>query len=258
MMKNIRLAGAISLLTLITIISCKRTLYNHPDTAPPRYYMPLQVGKYAIYRLDSVNFYHYGQLDTLTQYLAKDTVEGFLVGNLGDTSWVVVRYLSPASGPVVWSTNETNLVTPSSRSVELVENNLRFIKLAYPMQDGFTWSGNSYIPDKPFDYLFDFSSQKNMDLRDWTYTYQNVNQPFSVDGANFDSTVTILQADDSSNLPLVTDTNFASKTYWAETYAKNVGLVYRNTSVWEFQPRTGAQSGYKVGFRLTLTLVEHN
>jgi len=260
MMKHIRLAGAISLLTLITTISCKRTLYHHPDNSPPRYYLPLQVGKYAIYQLDSVNFYHYGQLDTLTQYLAKDSVESFFLDNKGDTSWIVVRYLSPSTGPIVWTTNETNTVTPSSRSVELQENNLRYIKLAYPVEENFTWNGNSYIPDDPYQDFFDFTAPKNVNLSDWTYTYQNVDQPFTAGGVTYDSTVTVLQVDDSSNVPILIDTSFASRTYWSETYAKNIGLVYRNTAVWEYQPPTpnGSQSGYKLGFKVMLTLLEHN
>src|SRR5882757_3536558 len=131
MMKNIRLAGAISLLTLIIIISCKRTLYPYPDNPLTNYYLPLEVGKYAIYQLDSLNFYYYGQLDTLTHYLAKDSVEGSFVDNLGHPSWKVVRYISPISDPPVWTPSSTNLVTPSSHSIELSENNLRFIKLAY-------------------------------------------------------------------------------------------------------------------------------
>jgi len=259
MMKKNRLAGAVSLLMLIATISCKRTVYNHPDVRLTQYFLPLEIGKYAIYQLDSVNFYYYGQLDTLTQYLAKDTVESSFVDNQGRTSWVVVRYLSPVTGTPDWTPSETNVVTPSSQSIELVENNLRFIKLAYPLQDSLTWSGNSYIPDKPFPY--NFITPENVNLNDWAYTYHRVNQPFTAGGKTYDSTLTILQIDDSSdNVPIVVDTIFASRSYWSETYAKNVGLIYRNTVIWEYQPATpnGSQSGYKLGFKVTLTLLEHN
>lgn len=262
MMKNIRLAGAVSLLTLITTISCKRTLYHHPDDSPPSYYLPLKVGKYAIYKLDSLNYYYYGQLDTLTHYLAKDSVEGSFVDDLGHTSWIVSRYLSPATGPTVWTTSATNVVTPSSRSLELSENNLRFIKLGYPMKEGLTWSGNSYIPDKPFKDIFEFTAPSNVNLNEWEYTYHDVNQPFTIGGKNYDSTLTILQEDDSNNVDghIIIDTAFAYRTYWSEIYAKNVGLVYRHTVMWEYQPpvpRT-SQAGYKIGFEVTFTLLEHN
>lgn len=260
MMKKIRLAGAVTLLTLITTIGCKRTVYRHPDDSPPSYYLPLQVGKYAIYQLDSLNFYYYGQLDTITRYLAKDAVEDSIVDNLGHVSYMVVRYLSPASGPTEWTPSLTMKVTPSSQSVQVLENNLRYIKLAYPMKEGLTWSGNSFLPDDPYQDLFDYTSAANRALNTWTYTYQNVNQPFTAGNQTYDSTVTVLQDDDSTNIPILIDSAFATRTYWTETYAKNVGLIYRKTIMWDRQPAVPhtTQGAYKVGFELTITLLEHN
>ena len=79
-------------------------------------------------------------------------------------------------------------------------------------------------------------------------------------GATYDSTLTILQEDDSANVPIVIDTAFASRTYWSETYAKNIGLVYRHSILWEYQPPVpnSTQGGYKIGFEVTFTLVDHN
>ena len=249
MMKNIRLAGAISLLTLTTIISCKRTLYHHPDDALTHYFIPLEVGKYAIYQVDSLNFYYYGQLDTLTHYFVKDSVESSFVDNLGHTSWMVVRYITPISDPNGW--------TPSAGSIEFTENNLRFIKLAYPMTNGGSWNGNSYLPNAPYQDIFKFTA---LSLNQWVYTYQNFNAPFTAGGTAYDSTVTILQEDDSANVPIVIDTAFASRTYWSETYAKNIGLVYRHSIIWEYQPPipNSSQGGYKTGFEVTFTLLQHN
>jgi hypothetical protein len=259
MIKYFRLPGAAALILLLTVIGCKRTLYNYPDNPLTNYYLPLEVGKYAIYQLDSLNFYYYGQLDTLTQYLAKDSVESSSLDNLGNRSWTVVRYLSPAAGPTVWTASETKMVTPSAKSIEEQENNLRFIKLAYPMEDSFTWNGNSYLPDDPYQGSYDFSASTNVYLNAWTYTYSNVNQPFTAGTNTYDSTLTVIQAEDSVHLPIVTDTLFAAKTYWIETYAKHIGLVYRHTALWELQPRTqNGQNAYKIGFEVTMTLLDHN
>jgi hypothetical protein len=65
---------------------------------------------------------------------------------------------------------------------------------------------------------------------------------------------------DSTNVPITSPTVFASITYWSETYAKHIGLVYRRTEMWEYQPPTpdGSQQGYKIGFGLTLSIVDHN
>jgi hypothetical protein len=260
MMKNIRLTGVISLLILITVIGCKRTLYNHPDDTLTHYYLPLKEGKYAVYQVDSLNFYYYGQLDTVTHYLVKDSVENSFTDNLGQVSYTVVRYITPASGPANWAASETNVVTPSARSIELSENNLRFIKLAYPLKDGLTWNGNSYLPRDPYGDIFDYIAPENVDINQWTYTYQHVNQSFNTGSVNYDSTVTILQQDDSFNVPILIDTSVAHRTYWSETYARNIGLVYRHSILWEYQPPipNTTQGGYKIGFEVTFTLLEHN
>ena len=76
----------------------------------------------------------------------------------------------------------------------------------------------------------------------------------------YDSATTILQIADSTNVPITNVNAFASATYWSETYAKNVGMIYRHTEMWEYQPPTpdGSQSGYKIGFALTMSVVDHN
>ena len=259
MKKSLRTLAII--LTLITIItSCKRTLNNYSDGALSTYFMPLQVGKYAIYELDSLNFYYYGQLDTLTKYYAKDTVEMATQDNAGRPCWLVVRYLSPISATPTWSAGETYTVTVTPSTVEVVENNMRFIKLAFPVDSGYTWSGNSYLTYDPYQDFFDFSDDSHKSLNLWNYTYTHGIQPFTAGTQTYDSAATVLQVNDSINVPIVIDTIFASKTYWTETYAKNVGLVYRHTAMWEYQPPTldGTQSGYKIGFELTMTLLSHN
>src|SRR5580700_6085133 len=87
---------------LMVVAGCKKTI-NY--TTSPSYsgnltdfFTPLEIGKYAIYRLDSLNFYYYGQLDTITSYLAKDSVEGSIIDAAGNVEWLVVRYLSDTTG----------------------------------------------------------------------------------------------------------------------------------------------------------------
>jgi hypothetical protein len=155
----------------------------------------------------------------------------------------------------------TYVVTPSNAAIDVSENNLRFVKLAFPMDLGFSWTGNTYLPYAPYQDFFTYSDYNNLTVSAWNYVYQQVNQPFTVaNGTSFDSATTILQIADSTNVPILDPTVFASVTYWSETYARNVGLVYRRTEMWEYQPPTpdGSQSGYKIGFALTMSIVDHN
>ena len=254
----------IILLSLMVVTSCKKTV-NFTKTssysgALTDFWTPLQVGKYVTYRMDSLNFYFYGQLDTITSYLAKDSIEDTVTDGAGNLSYLVVRYLSDTTGSN-WVTNETYMVTPSTQNIQMVEENLRFIKLAWPISDGFSWGGNDYLPDAPYQDYFQFSDDSHTSLGSWNYAYQNVDQPYATPGGlRFDSTISVLQVNDSVNVPITNANAFASRTYWWETYAKHVGLVYRHTEMWEYQPPTpdGTQAGYKIGFELTMTVVDHN
>ena len=262
-MKTNRSAAIVTLIALSSLIgcglfSCKKT-YHYPDSPVTNYYMPLAIGKYAIYQLDSLTFYYYGQLDTITHYLAKDSVEDSITDNEGRPGWKVVRYLSDLTGQS-WTPTLTLTVTPSTSKVEVVENNMRFIKLAFPVDEGYTWSGNSYLAYDPYQDFFDYSDGSHKDLNSWTYTYQNVNKPYTAGSTTYDSTATILLAADSVNVPVTIDTIFGSINYWQETYAKGIGLVHRRTAMWEYQPAvpSSSQSAYKLGFECSFTLLSHN
>jgi hypothetical protein len=243
----------------VTISSCKKTL-RPPGSPATDYFIRLQVGKYITYRMDSLNFYYYGQNDTITSYLAKDSVEKQTVDNTGATVWLVTRYLSDTTGSS-WVPSMTYVVSPSLSAIDVTENNLRFVKLAFPMYLGFSWTGNSFLPYAPYQDFFTYSDYNNLSLSGWNYIYQQVNQPFTVaNGTRFDSASTVVQIADSSNVPITLPTVFATITYWSETFAKNVGMIYRRTEMWEYQPPNpdGSQGGYKIGFGLTMSVVDHN
>ena len=243
----------------VAISSCNKAA-PYPDNPLTNYYIGLHVGKYITYRMDSLNFYFYGQSDTITSYLAKDSVEKQTVDNSGATAWLVTRYLSDTSGSS-WSPSMTYIVSPAAQSIDMTENNLRFVKLAYPMDLGYSWTGNTFLPYDPYQGFFVYSDYNNLSLSTWNYYYSQVNQPFTVaNGTTFDSASTVLQIADSTNVPILNADVFGSVTYWSETYAKHVGLIYRHTEMWEYQPPTpdGSQAGYKIGFALTMSVVDHN
>jgi hypothetical protein len=251
--------GLLVLALVVTITSCKKTVSNTGNPLT-NYFISLQVGKYITYRLDSLNFYYYGQLDTITSYLAKDSVEKSFIDGSGQTAWLVTRYLSDTTGSF-WSPALTYTVTPSLSAIDVTENNLRYVKLAYPMDQGFSWLGNTYLPYNPFQDFYVYSDYNNLTMGGWNYNYQQVNKPFMVtSGVVYDSASTVLQINDSTNVPITDPNSFASRTYWSETYARHIGLIYRHTEMWEYQPPTpdGTQAGYKIGFKMTMSVVDHN
>lgn len=221
-------------------------------------YMPLQPGKYIHYRLDSMRFIDFGQRDTVVSYDAKDVIDAEVTDNLGRPTFRVVRYLRDLS-----STNDedyvaklTYFVTPTREVVEVLEENLKFQKLRLPVNNGFNWHGNSFLPSTPYFELYQFSNDEDINL--WDYTYSGVNEPAVINDNIYDSTVTVQQVADSSNVPIEFPDGLAYRNYWTETYAKNIGLIYKEVVMWEYQPPNSGNPGFRSGFGLKLSIIDHN
>ncbi len=149
----------------------------------------MHVGNYIIYRMDSLKFFNVGSQDTIISYQAKEVVEDSITDNLGRPSYRVIRYLSDTNEIADWTPSIAYMVTPLRDSVEVVENNLRFIKMVTPVQDGVTWLGNIYMDTKS-----DTSPVPYMD--GWNYTYANTGQPFNVLAGTIPVSVTVNEADE--------------------------------------------------------------
>lgn len=248
-----------SFLLLITavVVSCAKQT-GTVNTAQLSDYMPLYQGKMIRYRLDSTRFIDFGQRDTVISYDARDVIESEITDNVGRNGFKVVRYLRSLS-----STNEADYVPsltytifPSREQIEVSENNLRFLKLQLPVTEGFSWHGNGYLPTTPFYQTYQFSNDEDMDT--WNYTYQDVNQSALIGDNVYDSTISVLQVSDSSNVPIEFPEGLAYRNYWLETYAKNIGLVYKEAVMWEYQPPNSGNPGFRSGFGIRLTIIEHN
>ncbi len=241
----------------IVLLACKKQTGQVESAALQEYY-PLQTGKYIRYRLDSTRFIHFGQRDTVVSYDAKDIVEEETTDSQGQPAFRVVRYLRDLA-----STNEsdytpalTYLVSPKRESIEINENNLRFRKLQLPVTNGFNWKGNRQLPSAPFYELYGFSNDE--DISFWEYSYQEVDQPAIMGDHAFPHTVTVLQVADSSNVPIEFPDGHAYRNYWVEQYAKEIGLIYKEIVMWEYQPPHSGNPGFRSGFGLRMTITGHN
>ena len=187
-------------------------------------------GQYIIYRLDSTVFINYGTQKTVNSYLLKDVADTIITDNLGRKGWRVFRYITDTAMQTGWQSQETYFVTTSQSTMEVDENNLRFIKLATPVSYGFSWLGNTYLPYNPLQDSYQYNTADNLDWSGWNYTYQNINDTLSYNGTVYDSTVTVLQVNDSTN-----SSSVSSRTYWIEKYGRHVGLLYKEIQMWEYQ-----------------------
>lgn len=221
-----------------------------PSYTTPESYFALEPGKTIVYQLDSTVKTPF--TDTafhVVSYQAKDVIDAPITDILGRPGWRVYRYLRPLNSTDEndWVPNMTYQITPLRNAVEVIEHNLRFQKLAFPISEDITWRGNRYInttPGGPLDYY-----------DSWQYRYSSINQPFDALENGFDSTITIVQTDEALGVIDGKPENAGLDAYYiysVEVYAKNVGLIYKDFRHWKYSPFPGPNSQGE-GIRLRLT-----
>jgi hypothetical protein len=214
-------------------------------------YVPLEVGKYITYQLDSFRYLPFSTQGITISYQAKYLVDAPIADNLGRPAFRIVRSIRNTSADA-WQIDNSFTAVNTGNSYEFIDNNLRFLKLHWPIREGFSWKGNSYINSTSSytDYRF---------LEGWDYTYDSVNAPLTLGSFNLDNTIKVAQRDEIIGNP--GDPNsYSEENYGVEYYAKGIGLVYKRILHTEYQPPTSGGTGYfsdaSKGF--TLTMIDHN
>lgn len=243
---------------ILLVSSCAKQT-DTLSTDNPADYFSLAKGKYATYILDSTVYVSFGQVREVRRHYIKDIVDTTITDNLGRISYRIRRQIRNDADPTKWEEHSTYLVTPLAHSVEVIEDNLRFIKIQGPITEFFTWNGNRYLPDETYTQ-FGFNSTAHARLGSWEYNYTGINESTTVNGKTYDNTLTIgCSIEDTTNFPPKDPNGPAFKTVWTEKYSKGVGLIYREISLEEFQPRGSTYpNGYYSGFALKQTMLEHN
>jgi len=247
MIKRIFIAG---ILATVFFSACKKETET-VATAELSEYVPLQVGKYIIYQLDSFRYLPFSTQGITISYQVKFSVDATITDNLGRPAYRIVRSIRKTAAGA-WQTDNTFSAIHTGNTFEFVDDqNMRFLKLHLPIRNGYSWRGNSYINTSSQYSDFRF-------LDGWDYTYDSVDAPLTLGAINLDSTIKVAQRDEVIGNPA--DPNSYSETNFSvEYYAKGIGLVYKRFLHSEYQPPTGGSAYYSDASKgFTLTLLEHN
>jgi hypothetical protein len=251
---------SITRLSLLVIVIASLFSCNEKEdftTEPLSDYQPLSVGKYITYRIDSLVFTAFGRVEETHKYRVKHVIEAQITDNLGRPSYRVYRYLSDSTGTAPWQASGSYFITPLNDQIELIEDNLRFIKLHSPISNGFSWKGNKYLPPNPYGTVYTFSNDDNME--DWDFYYDGTPTSFSYKGINYDDVITVEQENEAINVPITDVTAYGALSVAVDRYSKNIGLVFREFTMWEYQPNTSGTGGpFKTGFGIKMWMVDHN
>ncbi|MFN4123220.1 MAG: hypothetical protein ACK4GL_07955 [Flavobacteriales bacterium] len=185
---------------LLLFASCKKDSSLEPG---PWYenYFPLEQGTFITYNCDSLVYNDFtNQVDTF-RFLIKQYYESVFLDNAGREAMRLERWKKEHPDSA-WFLKDVWFVVKTKDRVEKVEEDVRIVKMVFPVRDNKEWDANAlnFLPAR-------------------TYTYDNIHQPFNVLQSDFDSTVTVVNTD---------PVNLVNEFRNTEVYAINRGLIYRN------------------------------
>jgi hypothetical protein len=163
--------------------------------------------------------------------------------------------LRDVAGTQPWTPAGSFLITLASNKIEVIENNLRVLKLTAPIRLGRSWKGNTYLSPNPYGSDYSFSNDDNM--FEWDFTFDESEATATINGKTFNDVITVTAIDESINETISDPRAYAYKNLAVDRYAKGVGLIFQEFIMWEYQPNPGGLP-YKVGFGVKRTILDHN
>ncbi|RME00367.1 MAG: hypothetical protein D6816_13820, partial [Bacteroidetes bacterium] len=135
---------AIPLLTIALLASCK-TEQDPFDRDFGFDYYPLEVGKSMIYQMDSTIYDPTGDsmLIHSTTFLKETVVDSFI--DLTGTPVYRIEQYHRAADTLPWAINKVVTASITNNQAQRVEDNLRFIKLTFPVRENNSWDGNVFF-----------------------------------------------------------------------------------------------------------------
>jgi hypothetical protein len=190
----------------ILLGSCTKKQVKSDDSILGLDYYPTNKGKYVVYDVDSTVYVQLTK-DTLTyKYRVKEKITDSFTDNEGKQALRMERYVkkynpNKSYDSIPWTIKEVWMVNADNKSVQVVESNVRYTKLIFPVQENATWNGNA-----------------NNTLGDWDYSYNYIEKTEVINKNKIESVLMVRQK--------LYSTGISYQSY-AEKYAKGIGLVYR-------------------------------
>ncbi len=237
-----RIGFGLSLLILTFFASCKHEVLPPDAAGLGSDYFPFVIGHVIEYSVDSLKYNTFSSDTDFVHLDFKDEIVSEFTDNTGRDSYVIERSVRSDSN-AAWQGQLTYYVTQGNYEIEVVENNLRFIKLVLPVKANTSWKGNVYIP----------ASTSGLDelkwYYDWDYSYSKINQAFNNGVKTFPNSMVVsyehLTNDSTAH------TQYSNYTNYKESYSRTIGLIYRELTHWEYQPTEGFRNGFSVVMRAT-------
>lgn len=167
-------------------------------------FYPLEPLSYRDYNVQEIEYNILGNPDT-TNYFLREKVGDSYLNQSGEITYRLERYIKN-SDTSSWQFDAVWTVNKSNTNLVVVEDNVPYVKMVFPVMEEKKWDGNAF----------------NI-LKEELYSYENAFQPLIISDKEYDSTIKVIQQDNPD--PIVT-TDIRN-----EIYAKNIGLIYKESII---------------------------
>lgn len=216
---------AVPCLLLLSFAACSDSEYEELDTEAFGYdYFPLELGRSYYYEVDSVVFRE-GVASVLrdsSTTLVREDVVDTLRDNTGQLLYRVERFERP-NEQEEWRISSVLTMSRTPDRAFRTEDNLRFIKLPFPVKTGTRWDGNRFLPE---EVQFEGSSKRVDIFKEWSYEVVSAGRPDTVNGRQYEEVATVQMADFESIIEIRRA---------VEKYARGIGLIYRELEILDTQ-----------------------
>lgn len=190
-------------LILITFFSCKKDEKTIVSINYGYNYAGLRVGKYVVYDVDSTFYNVPFNIVNNYKFQIKEIVDSKYIDAQGNEAYKIIRYKKDTTVSQNWEHQVVWNATITKSNFQKVEDNVRFVKLLFPIKSDKVWNGNSMNT-----------------LSSWEYKYTSTHLQEQVGNAMLDSVTTVTQFDDNNEILI-------QRQFFQEKYAANIGMVYK-------------------------------
>ena len=185
----------------LALISCN----NEDDVDLPANfqgytYLPLEIGQERIYQIDSISYDDFtGTVDTVIYFERQLIISSEI--DLGGRINYKAEIFRRNADTLDWRLSSVELRYRGTLRYELNQGGNIFIPLVFPPLESSSWDVNS------------MNAQTEI-----IYEYQNLHQPYQLQGDLYDSSITVLQND---------VLNLIERERDLEVYASGIGMIYK-------------------------------
>ena len=237
----------LSLLLLLGLVSCKKETEMLDESTFGYDFFPVATGKSWTYTSDSIIYDNGGaRRDTFRSFIREELGEKF-TDETGNPVFKVHRYFRRNTNDDWTRTNTWTTNVDSSRAIR-TEDNLKFVKLIFPIKKGLRWDGNIFLDE---DIRIEVAGESIEPYKNWKHRMEEIDEAYDYKG----------QSIPSIRINLVDDSSIIDRRKVTEVYGKGIGLVRKEMIILDSdgsKPNDPWEQKAQKGFIHTLTLIEHN